>query len=137
MGENHNQCLLAGNYTIGKYTTTGHPVFVVGFKCRGTVQAYLAIDGDYYVTTNFHQAFRSNWKDIHRHLFQARKMLEMPSTTEDWMSGEAEIFEVKYVALDEVKEAHARDKAVNTVRDKLDDWELSALREHLKNGGKL
>jgi hypothetical protein len=125
-------------YTIGKYSDSGNPIFIVGFKCRGTVQAYLCIDGDYYVSTDFHQAYRSNWKDVHRHLFQAQKMLkDFRPGDEAWQSGDAEIFEIKYVALDEVAEAHARDKAVNTIRDKLEQWELSALREHLRNGGEL
>ena len=124
-------------HTIGKYSGKDNLIFIVGFKCRGTVQAYLAIDGDYYVSTEFRQAYRSTWEDVHRHLFQAQKMLEMPSTTEEWQSGEAEIFEIKYVALDEVKAGRARNKAVATVRAKLEKWELSALREHIRNGGEL
>ena len=130
-------------YTTGRYTDRGYPEFIVGFKCRGTVQAYLAIDGDYYVTSDFRQSYRSNWEDVHRHLFHAQKMLkdnmpvENPAGDDDWQRGEVAIFEVKYVALDEVKDAHARDKAVATVRNKLEGWELQALREHIRNGGEL
>lgn len=130
-------------YTIGKYSAADAPIFIVGFKCRGTVQAYLCIDGDYYVNTEFSQAYRSTWKDVHRHLFHAQMMLrdsnpvDNPAGNDDWQRGEAVIFEIKYVALDEVKGERARDEAVATVRNKLEKWELNALREHIRNGGEL
>jgi hypothetical protein len=124
-------------YTIGRYNDHGYPDFIVGFKIRGTVQAYLAIDGDYYVTSDFRQSYRSSWEDVHRHLFHAKKMMKEDPARFDIEFGIAEIFEVKYVALAEVAPDHARDKAVATVRNKLEKWELDALREHLKNGGEL
>lgn len=124
-------------YTIGRYNDHGYPDFIVGFKIRGTVQFYLAIEGDYYVTSDFRQSYRSNWEEIHRHLFHARKILKEDPNRFDMELGIPEIFEVKYVALDEVKSEHARDKAVNVVRNKLESWELEALREHIKNGGEI
>lgn len=130
-------------YTVGRYNDRGYAEFIVGFKIRGTVQGYLAIDGDYYVTSDFRQSYRSNWEDVHRHLFHAQKMLkdsnpvDHPAGNDDWQKNEVAIFEVKYVALDEVKNVRARDKAVTTVLNKLEGWELEALREHIRNGGEL
>jgi hypothetical protein len=126
------------NEITGKYSPSFEPVYVVGFKCRGTVQSYLAIDGDYYVTTDFRHACLSSWKEVHRHFFEARRRAEeVQPGSEDWQKGEVGIFEIQYVALEEMENIAVRDKAVDVVRDRLEKWELEALREHIKNGGEL